>query len=366
MAQEVTTAPGGVAAAVAQREAQKEQQRLMDTISRMPGSRKAAILLVNLGQDRAAEVFQYLREDEIELLSLEMAKTHEVSAQQSEAVFCEMAEMVLAFDYIAEGGIEFARDVLEKSLGTTRAQEIMNRLSAVIERRPSEFLQRTPPEQVYAFLRDEAPQTVALVLASLDTALAAQVLALLPPDEQAEVSMRIASMKKTSPEVLDEVYGVIREKLQNIGSQEYAATGGVGSLAEILNSADRSTERAVLDLLAEKNAELAEEVRKLLFVFEDIVKLDDRAVQLVLREVDTKDVALALRGVPDEVQQKILTNMSQRGAEMLVEEMQYQPPQKRSVIEEAQGRIVASIRRLEEAGQLVIGRGGEEDEDAVL
>jgi flagellar motor switch protein FliG len=334
-------------------------------VAGLTGARKAAILLVNLGPDRAAEVFQHLREDEIETLSLEMAKTDEVTARQSEAVFREMAEMVLAFDYIAEGGVEFARVVLEKSLGAARATEIMSRLSAVIERRPSEFLQRTPPEQIYAFLRDEAPQTVALVLASLHSQLAAQVIALLPPDEQAEVSVRIATMKKTSPEVVDEVYAVIREKLQTLGSQEYAATGGVDSLAEILTSADRSTERAVLDLLTERNGELAEEVRKLLFVFEDIVKLDDRAVQLVLREVDTKDVALALRGVPEEVQQKILTNMSQRGAEMLVEEMEYQPPQKRSVIEEAQGSIVSAIRKLEEEGAIVVSRSGE-DEDAVL
>jgi flagellar motor switch protein FliG len=334
-------------------------------MSRMPGARKAAILLVNLGPDRAAEIFSYLRDDEIEELSLEMAKTREVNSNQSEAVFGEMAELMMAYDYIAEGGVDFAREVLERSLGSSRAAEIMGRLSAVIERRPSEFLQRTPPEQVYAFLRDEAPQTVALVLASLHTSLAAQVLSLLPPEDQAEVAMRIATMKKTSPEVLDEVYGVIREKLANLGSQEYAATGGVDSLAEILNTSDRSTERAVLDLLAERNAELAEEVRKLLFVFEDIVSLDDRSIQLVLREVDTKDVALALRGVPDEVQQKILTNMSQRGAEMLVEEMQYQQPQKRSVIEEAQGRIVGAIRKLEDSGAIVIGRAGEDD-DAVL
>ncbi len=340
-------------------------QRLSDTVSRMSGPRKAAILLVNLGSERAAEVFNHLRETEIETLSLEMAKTHEVTAQQSEAVFSEVAEMMLAYDYVAEGGVDFAREVLERALGAGRAAEIMGRLSAVIERRPSEFLQRTPPEQVYAFLRDEAPQTVALVLASLHTSLAAQVMSLLPPDDQAEVALRIATMKKTSPEVVDEVYAVIREKLANLGSQEYAATGGVESLAEILNSSDRSTERAVLDLLTDRNAELAEEVRKLLFVFEDIVKLDDRSVQMVLREVDTKDVALALRGVPDEVQQKILANMSQRGAEMLVEEMQFQPPQKRSVIEEAQGRIVGAIRKLEESGALVIGRAGEDD-DAVV
>jgi flagellar motor switch protein FliG len=341
-------------------------KRLGGSIAGIDGARKAAIVLVNLGSDRAAEVFQFLREDEIEAVSLEMAKMHDVTATQSEAIFNEMAEMMLAFDYIAEGGVDFARDVLERSLGAPRAAEIMGRLSAVIERRPSEFLQRTPPEQVYAFLRDEAPQTVALVLASLHTQLASQVMALLPPDEQAEVSLRIATMKKISPEVVDEVYAVIRQKLANLGSQEYAATGGVDSLAEILNAADRSTERAVLEMLTERNAELAEEVRTLLFVFEDIVKLDDRAVQLILREVDTKDVALALRGVPEEVQNKILTNMSQRGAEMLVEEMQYQTPQKRSVIEEAQGGIVAVIRRLEDAGSIIVSRSSEDDDDAVL
>ena len=333
--------------------------------SRLPGGRKAAILLVSLGPERAAEVFGCLRDEEIEGLSLEMAKAREVSPTESEEVMAEASETLMAYDYMAEGGVDFAREVLERSLGSARASEIMDRLSAVIERRPSEFLQRTPPEQIYAFVRDESPQTIALILASLQQSTAAQVLALMPAEEQADAARRIATMRKTSPEVVDTVYAVIREKLANLGSQEYSATGGVDALAAILGTADRTTERNVLDMLAETDAPLADEVRAMLFTFEDIVKLEDRAIQQVLREVDTGDLALALRGVPAEVQEKVFTNMSARGAEMLSEEMEYQPPQRRSAVEEAQGKIVATIRRLEDSGAIVVNRGGGDD-DAVI
>jgi flagellar motor switch protein FliG len=332
----------------------------------LPGRRKAAVLLVSLGPERAAEIFSHLRDDEIEELSLEMAKTRDVPPHAVEAVYHEVAENAIAYGFMAEGGVQYARDVLERAVGKERAEEIIGRLSAVIEMRPFEFLRRTPPEQIYAFLRNEAPQTMALVIANLHTTLAAQVLSLLTTEEQAEVSMRIARMSETSPEVIKEVERVIRQKLSNVIAQEYAAAGGVKSLAEILNHADRPTERNVLDKLAESNQELADEIRSLLFVFEDIVKLDDRGVQLVLKEIDTKDLALALRGVGQDVRDKVLGNMSQRGAEMLVEEMEYMPPQKRSVVEEAQGRIVAEIRRLEEAGALTIGRGGGGDDDLVV
>jgi flagellar motor switch protein FliG len=329
---------------------------------RLSGRQKAAVLLVSLGPERAAEVFGHLREDEIEELSLEMAKTGEVAADAVESVFEEVADNAAAYAYMSEGGVSYAREVLERSLGPERAAEIIGRLSAVIEMRPFEFLRRTPPEQIHAFLRNEAPQTMALVIANLHTTLAAQVLSLLEPADQAEVAMRIARMSETSPDVIREVERVIKQKLSNVLSQEFASAGGVKSLAEILNHADRPTERNVLDTLAERNQELADEIRSLLFVFEDIVKLDDRSVQLVLKEIDTKDLALALRGVSDEVREKVLSNMSQRGAEMLQEEMEYQPPQRKSVVEEAQSRIVAEIRRLEEAGALVIGRGGGDDE----
>lgn len=326
------------------------------------GRRKAAVLLVTLGPKRAAEVFSHLSEAEIEELSLEMAKTGEIPSDQVEAVLQEAAENSLAFTSIAEGGVAYARDVLERALGPEKAAEITGRLSAVIEMRPFEFLHRTPPEQINAFLRNEAPQTKALVISSLHTTLAAEVLALLEEEQQADVSLRIARMSETSPAVIREVETVMRQKLSNVLSEEYAASGGVKSLADILNHADRPTERNVLDTLAESDEELAEEIRALLFVFEDIVKLDDRSVQTVLKDVDDADLALALRGVVDEVRAKVLDNMSERRAEMLVEEIEYQPPQRKSVVEEAQGRIVAEIRRLEDSGEIAMGRRGNSDE----
>lgn len=329
--------------------------------AKMRGRRKAAVLLVTLGPKKAAEVFSHLSEAEIEELSLEMAKTGEIPSEQVEAVLQEVAENSLAFSSIAEGGVAYAREVLERALGAEKAAEITGRLSAVIEMRPFEFLHRTPPEQIDAFLRNEAPQTKALVISSLHTTLAAEVLALLDEDEQADVSLRIARMSETSPAVIREVETVMRQKLSNVLSEEYATSGGVKSLADILNHADRPTERNVLDTLAQSDEELAEEIRALLFVFEDIVKLEDRAIQAVLKDVDDADLALALRGVAEEVKVKVLDNMSERRAEMLVEEIEYQPPQRKSVVEEAQGRIVGQIRKLEDAGEITMSRRGNDE-----
>jgi flagellar motor switch protein FliG len=329
--------------------------------SKLGGRQKAAVLLVSLGPSRAAEIFGHLKEDEIEALSLDMAKLNQVPVEVSQEVIGELVETCLAQAYMAEGGVEYAREVLERAVGPDRARQIVGRLSAAIERRPFEFLRRTPPEQIHAFIRNEAPQTVALVIANLHTDLAAQVLALLEPEEQSQVAMRIGTMRETSPDVIEAVESVLRQRLSNVVSQDYAVAGGVQSLAEILNHADRGTERNVLDSLAEVDAELAEQVRMLLFTFEDIIKLDDRSIQLILKEVESKDLALALRGVGRDVQERIFSNMSERGGEMLAEEMEYQPAQKRVVVEEAQGRIVAVVRRLEEAGGIVIGRGGDDD-----
>ena len=239
--------------------------------------------------------------------------------------------------------------------------EIIGRLSTVIEMRPFEFLRRTPAEQIVTFLHNESAQTIALVIANLHTALSAEVLASLPESDQADIALRIARMGETSPDVVKQVEDVIRQKAASVVQQEYSTAGGVKSLADILNSADRSTERNVLDSLSETDEELAAEVRRLLFVFEDLVKLDDRAIQLVLREADQKDLALALRGVSDEVKDRILANMSERGSQMLVEEMEYQPPQRKRVVEEAQGRIVGIVRKLEDAGALVLSRGEADD-----
>jgi flagellar motor switch protein FliG len=327
------------------------------------GRRKAAVLLVSLGSERAAEVFKHLRDEEIETLSLEMAKLQRVDPLTTHAVLEELAATVQAYDSLLSGGVDYAREVLERALGPDRALEIIGRLSTVIEMRPFEFLRRTPAEQLVTFLRNESPQTVALVVANLHTSLASQVLSNLPSSEQAEIALRIARMGETSPEVVRQVEIVMKKKLDSVVQQEYSTAGGIKSLAEILNRADRSTERNVLDSLTEADEELAAEVRRLLFVFEDITKLDDRSIQLVLREADQKDLALALRGVNDDVKERILGNMSERGAQMLVEEMAYQPPQRKRVVEEAQGKIVAIVRKLEEAGALVLSRG---EEDAVV
>lgn len=331
--------------------------------ARLKGPEKAAVLLVALGEEKAGEVFKHLGEHEVEALSLEIAKSRRVTGEQSREVVSEAVETVLAEDYVAEGGVDYAKSLLERSVGAAKADEIIARLAATIERRPFEFLRRTPAEQIAVFLRNESPQTIALVVANLHTALAANVLSMLEAEEQAAVAMRIATMSETRPEVVEHVEAVIRQKLSNVVMQDYAAAGGVKPLADILNFADRTTERNVLDQLAEHNAELAEEIRLLLFTFEDIVKLDDRSIQLVLKETDQKDLAIALRGVSEDVRGRVFSNMSERGAEMLKEEIEFQPPQRRRVVEEAQGRIVGVVRRLEEAGQVILSRGaGGEDE----
>jgi flagellar motor switch protein FliG len=334
-----------------------------ESLAELKGIQKAAVLLVAIGEERAGEIFRHLGDTEVEALSLEIAKSRKVPTAMCREVIDEAVETVLAEDYIAEGGVDFARNVLQRSLGSARAEDIIGRLAATIERRPFEFLRRTPAEQIHVFLRHESPQTIALVVANLHTTLAASVLSLLEPDEQAEVARRVALMAETRPEVVEQVEAVMRQKLSNIVAQEYAAAGGVKSLADILNNADRTTERNVLDELAKSHAELAEEVRLLLFTFEDVVKLDDRSIQMILKEVDQKDLAIALRGVTEDVRGRIFSNMSERGAELLREEIDFQPPQRRRVIEEAQGRIVGIVRRLEEAGAIVISRGaGGEDE----
>jgi flagellar motor switch protein FliG len=274
--------------------------------------------------------------------------------------------MANARGYIAEGGLRYAREVLEQSVGSARAGEIMNRLSVIIETTPFEFLRQTPPDQIAAFLANEHPQTVAMVVAQLpNTTLAAKVMELLPLELQADVAVRIATMGQTSPEVVKEVARVMEGKLETVLQREWAAAGGVRSLAAILNAANRTTERNILDHLQQEDEAVANEVRGLLFVFEDILQLDDRALQMVLREVDAKDLGLAMRGASTEVQEKILSNMSQRGAEMLREEMEYMPPQRRKVVEEAQSKIVAVVRKLDDAGELVISRGGDEDDELI-
>jgi flagellar motor switch protein FliG len=331
----------------------------------VPGARKAAMLMVALGSERAANVLQRLGEDEIGSLSQEMAKLNWVGAETTESIFNELAAVTDSGARAAVGGVDFAREVIERALGPERAADFLGPLSGDGQAHPFEFLRRTPPERIAALLRGEAPQTAALVLASLHPNLAAGVLARLPEGEQPEVARRIARMGQPSPRVLQQVEAAMRQKLGAVAQREYSASGGPKALAGILNHADRSTERNVLEQLARADQALAEEVRGMLFVFEDIVKLDERAIQQVLREVDQKDLVVALRGSPENVMEVMLANMSERGAAMLKEEMEIQQPRRRSDIDEAQGRVVAVVRKLDQEGTIVLA-GEEEESEAVV
>jgi flagellar motor switch protein FliG len=328
----------------------------------LTGRQKAAVFLITVGATRAAEVLKFLSEREIEAISAEMAALWRVKAETADAVVQELAERFDGSNEFAMGGPEFAREVLEHLLGPARAEEILGQITASAELRPFDFLRRTPPEQIATFLADEAPQTIALVVASLHSTLGAKVLGGLAPEIQANVAMRIATMEDTNPGVVEDVERGLRLKLSNVLTQEFSQAGGVDSLADLLNRAGRSTERTVLEAIAETDGELADEIRQKLFTFDDIVVLNDRDIQMLLREVDQKDLGLALRGVNDEVKDTIFRNMSTRGAEMLQEDLDTGKPQRRSVVEEAQSRIVGAIRRLEDAGAIVIGRGGEDGE----
>jgi flagellar motor switch protein FliG len=335
------------------------------TVPALTGARKAAALMAALGSARAANVLQRMGEAEIESLSMEMAGLSSIGPETTDSIFRELAALS-EDEQGASGGMDFARGVIELALGPERAAEVLGRMSARNEAAPFEFLQRVPPERIAALLRNESPQTIALILASVQTALAAQVLARLPEPQQPDIALRIARMGETSAQVVEQVEEVIRHKLTAVVEREYSAAGGTKTLAEILNHSDRTTERAVLENLAATDEELAEEVRGMLFVFEDIAKLEERAIQQVLREADQKDLVLALRGAPENVKEIILTNMSERGAEMIKEEMEIQPPQRKRDIDAAQSRIVAVVRRLEESGAIVIAGDSEDESEAVV
>jgi flagellar motor switch protein FliG len=334
-------------------------------VAYVSGARKAAVLMAAIGSERAAAVLQHLHEDEVERLSIELARLNAVGSEITEWVLHDVATGAHG-GASAAGGIDFARDVIERALGPERAGELLHRLTGGEETRPFAFLRNVAPERIAGLLRNESPQMTALVLASLHTGQAAGVLARLPESQQPDVALRIVRMGGTSARVIEEVEEALRHRLGAVAEREYSAAGGPKVLAGILNHADRSVERNVLESLATEDSALAEEVRGMLFVFEDIVKLESRAVQQLLREVDQKDLVLALRGAPESVKEVVTTNMSERGAAMLKEEMEIQQPQRKRDIDAAQSRIVGVVRRLEEAGTIVIAGEGEEETEAVV
>jgi flagellar motor switch protein FliG len=325
------------------------------------GRQKAAIFLVSIGSEISAEIFKYLREDEIETLTFEIARMETIEPDQKDAILQEFQELMMANQFITTGGIDYARELLEKSLGSQKAIDIINRLTSSLQVRPFDFIRRTDPAHLLNFIQQEHPQTIALILAYLEPNKASVILQNLPNDVQSDVSRRIATMDRTSPEVLREVERVLEKKLSTLSSEDYTTAGGVDSIVEILNLVDRASEKQIIEALEDEDPELAEEIKKRMFVFEDIVMLDDRAIQKVLREVDSQELAKALKSVDTEVQDKIFRNMSKRAAGMLKEDMEYMGPVRLKDVEEAQQKIVSIIRHLEDTGEIVVARAGEDE-----
>ena len=325
------------------------------------GRQKAAIFLVTIGSEISAEIFKYLREDEIETLTFEIARLENIEPEQKDAILQEFQELMMANQFISTGGIDFARELLEKSLGSQKAIDIINRLTSSLQVRPFDFIRRTDPAHLLNFIQQEHPQTIALILAYLEPNKASIILQNLPHEVQSDVARRIATMDRTSPEVLREVERVLEKKLSTLSSEDYSAAGGVESIVEILNLVDRASEKQIIEQLEDEDPELAEEIKKRMFVFEDIVMLDDRSIQKVMREVDSQELAKALKSVDTEVQDKIFRNMSKRAAGMLKEDMEYMGPVRLKDVEEAQQKIVSIIRHLEDTGEIVIARAGEDE-----
>ncbi|MFT8390930.1 MAG: flagellar motor switch protein FliG [Sporolactobacillus sp.] len=326
------------------------------------GKQKAAMLLITLGSEVSANIFKHMTEQEIEEMTLAISNANHVNPDVSKQVIEEFYQTALAQEYISQGGIGYAKQILEKALGPDQANEVIQRLTSTLQVRPFDFMRKSDPQQILNFLQNEHPQTIALVLSYLTPEQAAAVLSSLPIDHQADVARRIAQMDRTSPEIISQVERILEKKISSSSvNQDYTQTGGIGSIVNVLNGVDRTTEKNILDQLEEADPDLADEIKKRMFVFEDIVVLDDRAIQRVIRETENEDLILAMRTASDEVKELLFRNMSERMAASFKEEMEYMGPVRLHDVEEAQTRIVNTIRKLEDAGEIVIARGQGDD-----
>ena len=332
---------------------------------KISGVQKAAILLIALGPEKSASIFKHLKEEEIEELTLEIANTRSVTPQLKEEIIDEFYQICLAQQYIAEGGITYAKELLEKALGNEKAMSVIGKLTASLQVKPFEFVRKTDAAQLLNFIQDEHPQTIALILSYLAPQQAALIISALPPERQSDVARRIAVMDRTSPDVVKEVEKVLETKLSSLVNQDYNIIGGVDAVVDILNTVDRSTEKHIMETLEVEEPELADEIRKKMFVFEDILLLDARAIQRVLRDVENSDLGLALKGANEQVQNAIFNNLSKRLAVMIKEDMEFMGPVRMKDVEEAQQKIVNVIRKLEENQEIIISRGGGGDEIVV-
>lgn len=320
-----------------------------------------------IGPESAARVFGRLSEEEIEQMTLDLSSLGTIDSDTKAAVLDEFYEMAVAKRYVAQGGIGVAKDMLEKSFGAERAFDILNRLQTSLQEVPFQFLKKADPSQITSFIQEEHPQTIALIVAHLNPGMAAIILSGLPQDVQSDVVLRVATMDRTAPEIVHEVEKVLERKMAAVFSQGFTFAGGVKDVAEILNRVERATEKSIMADLAERDPELADEISRLMFTFEDIIYVDDAGIQKTLREIESKDLALALKASNEDVANKIYRNMSERSREMIKEEIEFMGPVKLKNVEEAQQKIVAVVRRLEEAGELVVsGRGGGGDGGEVL
>jgi flagellar motor switch protein FliG len=331
-------------------------------MAELTGVRKSAILLLSLTEEQASEILKRLPPEAVEEVSREIAGIREISVDTRKEIFGEFYNLALANSYLSEGGLDYAKALIRKSLSSTDADRIIKQVTQQVQTTPFSFLQKAESENLLTFIQDEHPQTIALILAHLTPQKASEILVGLPSQKQIEVVKRVANMEQTNPEVIKEVERGLEHRLSDIVSQTFEKAGGVDTVAEILNLADRSTEKGIMEGLEAEDPDLVEQIRRLMFVFEDILLVNDKGIQSVLKEVDNEELALALKTASDDLKQKIFKNMSERAAQLIQEDMQYMGPVRVSDVESAQQKIVDVVRRLEDAGEIIIaGRGGEKE-----
>jgi flagellar motor switch protein FliG len=330
-------------------------------VNSLANKQKAAVLMIALGPEASGKICQYIPEDDVEQLMIEVARLGTVSHNERCAIIAEFRELCLAQEVISEGGIQHAKKLLEQAFGAEKASTMVARVVSALQVLPFDFIKKTDPAQLASFIQDEHPQTIALILAHLQPQQSAAVLSGLPAEMRGEVARRMAIMDRTPPEVVREIERVLQTKLSSVVTQSFTAVGGVKTLVDVINCVDRTTEKMILESLTENSPEIADEVKKMMFVFEDITTLDDASIQKVLREVEIKDLGLALKGVGEDVQARIFKNMSDRAGNMLREDMEFMGPVRLQSVEQAQQRVVTVIRMLEESGEIIIARGNGEE-----
>ncbi len=342
--------------------ARKPGEKLPESSAELPGITKAAIIILSVGPERAGVILKSLPAEQVEDVTRELASLGSVQEKLRNEILAEFYSISLANAQNAEGGLDFARTLLQNSLDPKTAERVLQQIQTQVQKTPFAFLQKAESENLLTFIQDEHPQTIALIVCHLPHHKAAEILVGLPQQKQIEVIKRIANMEQTNPEVIREVEKGLESRLATMLTQSMEKAGGVPTVAEILNLADRTSEKAIMEGLEADDPELVEEIRRLMFVFEDVKMVDDKGIQAVLREVDNSELALALKTASEELQKKIFGNMSERAAALIKEDMQFMGPVRVSDVEASQQRIVDIVRRLEEAGEIIIaGRGGAEE-----